>query len=127
MADQGRADRRTRAPRRGQGPAEDDEQERAAAGQGEAPAKPSESRNLPGRVLTINVPTVNVPSPDRMIHAVMTPAAGARRVLSARGTGLPVYVGLGVLAVADVIDPPLAAATGVGYAVLRRWGPLRPE
>lgn len=64
--------------------------------------------------------------PDRPVDAVMLPVAAVRRVLSGRNVGLPVYVGLGVLAVAEVIDPPLAAVTGVGYAIMRRWGPLRP-
>lgn len=72
-----------------------------------------------GRELTITIP-------DRPVDVVMFPVAAARRVLSGRKVGLPVYVGLGVLAVADVIDPPLAAVTGVGYAIMRRWGPLRP-
>lgn len=63
----------------------------------------------------------------RAVDIAKQPVATARRAMSAKRGGLPVYVGLGVLAVADVIDPPLAAATGVGYAVLRRWGPLRPE
>jgi hypothetical protein len=71
-----------------------------------------------GRTLTVTVP-------ERAMDIVMLPVAAGRRVVTAR-SGLPVYAGLGVLAVADVIELPVAAAVGVGYAVLRRWGPLRP-
>jgi hypothetical protein len=55
----------------------------------------------------------------------MLPVAAGRRAITARN-GLPVYIGLGVLAAVDVIEMPVAAAVGVGYAALRRWGPLRP-
>lgn len=79
-----------------------------------------DQKDAHGRGVTITIP-------DRPLEAVMLPVAAARRVLTGRNTGLPVYVGLGVLAVADVIDPPLAAVTGLGYLVLRRWGPLRPK
>ena len=47
----------------------------------------------------------------------------AGRALSARG-GLPIYAGLGALAATDVIAWPAAVAAGVGYAVLRWWGPF---
>jgi hypothetical protein len=87
---------------------------KAAAGPGKAGAGPG------GHALTVTIPL------DRAIDVATFPVTAASRVLSAKG-GLPVYLGLGVLAVADVIDLPLAAATGVGYAVLRRWGPLRPR
>lgn len=59
---------------------------------------------------------------DRVADAVTTSVAQAGHVLSARG-GLPLYAGLGVLAAADVIAWPTAVAAGLGYAVLRRWGP----
>lgn len=71
-----------------------------------------------GRTLTVTIP-------GRAADIVMLPVAAGRRVLTAR-TGLPVYVGLGVLAAVDVIELPVAAAVGVGYAALRRWGPLHP-
>lgn len=87
----------------------------AATGKKTTTARGGASRS---REFTITIP-------DRPVDAVMLPVAAARRVLSGRNVGLPVYVGLGVLAVADVIDPPLAAVTGVGYAIMRRWGPLR--
>jgi hypothetical protein len=39
--------------------------------------------------------------------------------------GLPAYVGVGALAVAGVVEWPVAAAAGAGVAALRRWGPGR--
>ncbi|MGE5288946.1 MAG: hypothetical protein ACM3ML_17455 [Micromonosporaceae bacterium] len=82
--------------------------------------EPAGTATVPPRhALTVTVPL------DRAIDIATPPIVAARRVLTAKG-GLPLYLGLGVLAVADVIDWPVAAAAGVGYAVLRRWGPLRP-
>jgi hypothetical protein len=66
--------------------------------------------------------TVTIPL-GRVAGLVAEPLTGAARVLSSRG-GLPVYVGLGVLAAADVIAWPVAAAAGLGYAVLRWWEPF---
>ncbi len=73
----------------------------------------------PARVLTITIPM------DEAIDVAVFPVKMAGRVLSSSG-GLPLYAGLGVLAAAQVIEWPVAALAGVGYAVLRRWGPLRP-
>ena len=50
----------------------------------------------------------------------------ARRVLDSRG-GLPAYVGTGALAVAGVLEWPVAVGVGAGYAALRRWGGRLPE
>lgn len=83
-----------------------------AADPGTAATPPSD------RTLTVTIPL------DRAMDMAMLPVAAAGRVLSAKG-GLPVYVGLGVLAVVDVVDWPVAAAAGVGYAVFRRWTPFR--
>jgi hypothetical protein len=47
----------------------------------------------------------------------------ARRVLPAKG-GLPLYTGLGALAVASVLEWPVAIGIGIGYAVLRSQGHL---
>ena len=69
-----------------------------------------------GRDLTVTIPL------DRAAELVAAPVSAAGRVLSSRG-GLPVYVGLAVMAAADVIAWPVAAAAGLGYAVLRKWGP----
>ncbi|WP_241838053.1 hypothetical protein [Streptomyces sp. CB03234] len=66
-----------------------------------------------------------VPSLDRVANgaanAALLPVAAARQVLPAKG-GLPLYLGLGVLGAADVIEWPVAIGIGVGYAVLRRGG-----
>jgi hypothetical protein len=111
---------RNRTARRAQATRTATTQETATA-QSEAGTEQAETAKAPpGRALTVTVPL------DRAIDVALLPVATARRVLSAKAVGVPVYVGLGVLAVADVIDPPVAAATGIGYAALRRWGPLQP-
>ena len=120
MASQNKAGQRNRARK--------SEKERAGDGvaatarSGAAGGRTSAARETAphGRSLTINIPV------DRAIDVAKTPVSAARRVLSGKRGGIPVYVGLGVLAVADVLDPPLAVVTGAGYAALRRWGPLRP-
>jgi hypothetical protein len=56
---------------------------------------------------------------DKIASGVLLPVDVARRVLP--DTSLPVYLGLGALAVADVIGWPVAVASGIGYAVLKRW------
>ncbi|MFF7651169.1 hypothetical protein ACFZCY_15165 [Streptomyces sp. NPDC007983] len=58
-------------------------------------------------------------------NVALMPIAAARRVLPAKG-GLPLYAGLGVLGVAEVIEWPVAVGVGVGYAVLRRGGVMAP-
>jgi hypothetical protein len=65
---------------------------------------------------------VSVTIPQPIVDIAMAPFAIAGRVLPAK-KGLPLYVGLGLLAVAEVIEWPLAAGIGVGYAAIRRWGP----
>ncbi|HEY9391166.1 MAG TPA: hypothetical protein VIR27_15545 [Mycobacteriales bacterium] len=57
---------------------------------------------------------------DRIGEAIRFPLTVARRILPDRE--LPVYLGMGALAVAGVIDWPVAAAAGLGYAAFRRWG-----
>jgi hypothetical protein len=52
----------------------------------------------------------------------MAPFAIAGRVLPAR-KGLPLYAGLGALAIAEILEWPVAVGIGVGYAAIRRWGP----
>lgn len=51
---------------------------------------------------------------------VMTPLAVARQVLPAKG-GLPLYAGLGALAAVGIVEWPVAAAAGAGYALARFW------
>jgi CBS domain-containing protein len=64
-----------------------------------------------------------MPSPGQVasgaLNAAMLPVAVARQVLPAK-KGLPLYLGLGVLGAADVLEWPVALGIGVGYAVLRR-------
>jgi len=58
------------------------------------------------------------------------PLSAARKVAPSRVNGmkgLPVYLGLGGLTVAGLVEWPFAAAAGAGYAALRRWGPLKPD
>ncbi|WP_052411623.1 hypothetical protein [Streptomyces sp. NRRL S-118] len=56
-------------------------------------------------------------------EAAMLPVTVARQVIPGN-RGLPVYLGLGVLGAADVIEWPLAIGLGLGYAALRRGGLL---
>ncbi|MEU5853177.1 hypothetical protein [Saccharopolyspora shandongensis] len=53
--------------------------------------------------------------------AILVPVDVARRVLPENG--LPVYLGIGALALVDLIDWPVAVAAGLGYYVLKRWKP----
>ena len=55
--------------------------------------------------------------------AAAAPAAAARRVLATKG-GLPLYAGLGGLALAGIIDWPVALAAGTGYGLARFWASL---
>ncbi|MET9430558.1 MULTISPECIES: hypothetical protein [unclassified Streptomyces] len=86
----------------------------------ETPEKTSAGGGGGGRTITFTVPSF-----DRVAsgaaNAAMLPLAVARQVLPAK-RGLPVYLGLGVLGVADVIEWPVAIGLGVGYAFLRRTG-----
>ncbi|MFH8369338.1 hypothetical protein [Streptomyces sp. NPDC018031] len=71
--------------------------------------------------------TAGVPLPslekvaDGAMNAAMFPVAVARQVLP-RKKGLPLYLGLGALGAAEVIEWPVAVGIGVGYAVLRGHG-----
>jgi hypothetical protein len=56
---------------------------------------------------------------EAIADAVLLPVNVARRVLPDRG--LPVYLGIGALIVADVIEWPVAVAAGLGYVVLKGW------
>ncbi len=63
---------------------------------------------------------------DQIADAVTGTITRAGKALTARG-GLPLYLGLGVLAAADVIAWPVAAVAGLSYAVIRRWSPFQPS
>lgn len=56
---------------------------------------------------------------DQIAEVVLFPVEVARRVLPERGA--PVYLGIGALAVLEVIEWPVAVATGAGYFLLQRW------
>lgn len=66
--------------------------------------------------------TVPIPSAGEILStaatAMMTPIAIARRILPAKG-GLPVYAGLGGLALVGIVEWPVAVAAGAGYGLAR--------
>ncbi|MGA5699684.1 hypothetical protein [Peterkaempfera bronchialis] len=72
--------------------------------------------------------TVTIPL-DRAARAAgkvaALPLTAARRILPAKG-GLPLYLGLGVLGAVGILEWPVVAGIGIGYAILRRGGPLSP-
>jgi hypothetical protein len=74
--------------------------------------------------LTITIPVDSAAS--AVGKAVSLPVTAAQRILPAKG-GLPLYVGLGALGIAGVLEWPVAAGIGIGYAVLRQGGPLNPH
>jgi len=74
--------------------------------------------------MTITIP---VDSAANAVGKVVTlPVTAAQRILPAAG-GLPLYMGLGALGIVGVLEWPVAAGIGVGYAVLRQGGPLNPH
>lgn len=81
-------------------------------------------RHTGGRTVTLTLPT-----PGRVASGAadvaLLPVAVARQVLPAK-RGLPLYLGLGALGAAEVLDWPVAVGIGVGYAVLRRAAPPNP-
>jgi len=74
----------------------------------------------------VTVPPLDQAVVGTAVGAVRTPVSVARRVAPV-AHGLPVYLGLGGLAVVGLVEWPIAAAAGAGFAALRRWGPLRSE
>jgi hypothetical protein len=58
---------------------------------------------------------------EQMADALTTPLAVAQRVLP--DNPVPVALGAGALALAGLIEWPVAAAIGLGYVALRRWHP----
>jgi hypothetical protein len=57
------------------------------------------------------------------VSAAAAPVAAARRVQGAKG-GLPLYAGLGGLALVGVLEWPVAVAAGAGYGLARFWADL---
>ncbi|EMF01711.1 hypothetical protein J7W19_29970 [Streptomyces mobaraensis NBRC 13819 = DSM 40847] len=76
-----------------------------------------------GRTVTVTIPVDTIAGVA--VEAVKLPITAAQRILPAKG-GLPLYLGVGALGVAGVLDWPVAAGIGIGYAVLRKGGDLRP-
>jgi len=91
---------------------------------GPAASPPHTSAAEEPRGITMTIPA------DRIFSAaagiVTTPIAVARQVLPAKG-GMPLYAGLGALAVVGIIDWPVAAAAGAGYALARYWTRQEPQ
>ncbi|ORT59035.1 hypothetical protein BKD26_13425 [Streptomyces sp. CB03238] len=85
-----------------------------------APAQTQDQASPGGRTVSFTVPSLDRVA-NGAANAALLPVAAARQVLPAKG-GLPLYLGLGVLGAADVIEWPVAIGIGVGYAVLRRGG-----
>ena len=54
-----------------------------------------------------------------LTHVLSVPIAAASRLIPSSPT--PVALGAGALAVAGVIEWPVAAAIGLGYLAVRRW------
>ncbi|GAB2997774.1 hypothetical protein GCM10023080_074650 [Streptomyces pseudoechinosporeus] len=84
---------------------------------------PRPSNGRAWRNLTITLPVGRATSAAANVAAM--PVKAAQRVLPAKG-GLPLYLGLGTLGVAGILEWPVAAGIGVGYTVLRRGGALAP-
>ncbi|MGI5341412.1 hypothetical protein ACQEVS_30415 [Streptomyces sp. CA-181903] len=76
-----------------------------------------------GRTVTVTIPVDTLAG--AAVEAVKLPITAAQRILPAKG-GLPLYLGVGALGVAGVLDWPVAAGIGIGYAVLRKGGDLKP-
>lgn len=89
------------------------------AGGGDGHAHP----HLHPHDVTITLPVER--AADAAKKAVEMPVVTAQRVLPAKG-GLPLYLGLGALGVAGILEWPVAVGIGVGYAVLRRGGAVGP-
>ncbi|MER6126330.1 hypothetical protein ABT173_27660 [Streptomyces sp. NPDC001795] len=75
-------------------------------------------------MITIAVPPLAAAA-TRAVNAAAAPLASARGVLPVK-RGLPLYAGLGALAVAGALEWPVAVGIGIGYAVLRYNGLLAP-
>lgn len=86
------------------------------------PLKKTSAAASGGHTITITLPALGEAA-TRVVSAATVPVAIARRLLPAEG-GLPLYAGLGVLAVVGALEWPVAAGVGIGYAVLRSNGLL---
>jgi hypothetical protein len=118
------------SPAQDKPPAKDDEGSvpvTETTGQRRGNARNTHSAQQEARSITLTIPV------DQVVTAATTvarlPLDAARKVAPTRANGLkgvPVYLGLGGLTVVGLVEWPVAAAAGAGYAALRRWGPLNP-
>ncbi|MER5184454.1 hypothetical protein ABT009_40095 [Streptomyces sp. NPDC002896] len=84
-------------------------------------ASPSNGRDE--HTLTIDIPVGRAASAVAKVAAM--PVTAVQRVLPAKG-GLPLFLGLGTLGLVGVLEWPVAAGIGIGYAVLRQGGVFGP-
>ena len=77
-----------------------------------------------GNRLTVTIP-LDGALVGTAVKAATLPLTAARKVAKNKN-GLPAYAAVGGLAVLGAVEWPVAAAGGLGLAVLRRWGPLKP-
>ena len=75
------------------------------------------------RAIVLTIPLERAASAAEKI--VTMPFKTAQRVLPAKG-GLPLYLGVGALGIVGILEWPVAAGIGIGYAVLRHGGLLDP-
>jgi hypothetical protein len=91
-------------------------------------AHSAHSAQQEARSITLTIPVDQVVTAATAVARL--PLDAARKVAPTRANGLkgvPVYLGLGGLTVVGLVEWPVAAAAGAGYAALRRWGPLNPS
>ncbi len=86
--------------------------------------KKSSTATSGARTIAVTLPGLGEAA-TRAVNAAAVPMATVRRVLPVKG-GLPLYAGLGALAVAGALEWPVAVGVGIGYAVLRYNGLLEP-
>jgi hypothetical protein len=91
---------------------------KTARGSSPTAAKTATSADHQTREIIVTIPADKIFSAAKDV--IMAPVAIARRVLPAKG-GIPLYAGLGALAIAGFIEWPVAAAAGAGYALARHW------
>ena len=93
-------------------------------GTAQEPTRTQRTRVRKAYTVKVTVPPLDHAVVGTAVGAVRAPVTVARRVAPV-AHGLPVYLGLGGLAAVGVVEWPIAAAAGAGFAALRRWGPLR--
>lgn len=94
-----------------------------------AASKPAQPAPAPDNAENGNRLTVVIPLDGALVgtavKAATLPLTAAKKVAQKKN-GFPAYAAVGGLAVLGAVEWPVAAAGGLGLAVLRRWGPLKP-